>query len=69
MYYKIVPKSAQFTPVELHKQPLAASQYLSGEQSHDSLHWRPKYPYGQVEEQFEPVKPDSHSAYISCFSH
>lgn len=59
---QIVPKSAQFTPVELHKQPFAASQYSPGEQSHNLLHCWPKYPGGQGEEQFEPVKPKSHSA-------
>lgn len=62
MYYKIVPKSAQFTPVELHKQPLAASQYSPGEQSHKLLHFWPKYPNGQGEEQLKPIKPESHSA-------
>lgn len=46
----------------IHKHPLAGSQYMSREQLDCASHRRPKYPGGQVVEQFVPMKPGSHSS-------
>lgn len=58
---RVIPGSKQLPLVKLHKHPILGSQYSSWEQWHRSLHWRPKYPGGQANEQFSPVKPGLHS--------